>query len=921
MRESELQSDRRARVVATRLHRPSVAAGAVTRERLLGRLDRGIDLQMTMLSAPAGYGKTVLASQWLESASHRSAWMSLDEGDSNLAAFVELLVAAIDTVAPKSLAGTRQLLGAPQPLAPLELQASLGSELETLPERVILVLDDYHRVSSKEVDGLVSGLLASPYERLHLMLLTRIDPTLPLSNLRAHGQLTELGATDLAFSEEETATMLENDPEIEATPDRASAVHRSTEGWPAGVRLTIEASRHRWSASEPTLAAALLDPPHARDFLLGEVLEAQPPEVRAQLLTSSVLDRFCAPLCDAIAATAAGQTDGLRGREFLDWLERADLFVVPLDDEHEWFRYHHLFQRMLQRQLAENHSTEGIRELHRRAAEWFSAQGLLEAAFQHALQGEDRTSAAGLAALHGQDLVNHEQWSRLRRFLASIPDDLVGTDPQLLILQAWLYGDGFAQFGRMVDLLDRVEALIEERPQEASDYARGSVAALRGLDAYVHGDGVEATQHAERAAQLIPSKHARTLAFSVVLEIVGLQKSGRIDQAVARARSAMRDDRFRSTAFPPWTWSLPYVWWLEADMERLRREGRELRRHGRASEPKMPDAIAHGEYFIGLANYEQNRLARAATHFTAVVDYPLLARPVGYLHSAFGLALCHLARGAESAALDVAGDAAEFAATTRSAYMRSVTEAFLAEVDLRLGRSGSAVRWLEAGDLTPDPVRWMLYQPETTFVKALLAAGDAQARERAEALIARSLELAERTRNRPMLVQMFGLRALLDQALGQEAEAQSALVRAVSVSQPGGAVRLLADLGPELAGVLNRLDVQGEKLAHVAAILAAIGNPSSAEEPDPGDLQAVGVIDLPGVDPLTERETDVLGLLERRYSNKEIAAELLIAPETVKKHSINLYRKLNVSGRREAVEKAQALGYLNGNPPTPPSNP
>ena len=171
------------------------------------------------------------------------------------------------------------------------------------------------------------------------------------------------------------------------------------------------------------------------------------------------------------------------------------------------------------------------------------------------------------------------------------------------------------------------------------------------------------------------------------------------------------------------------------------------------------------------------------------------------------------------------------------------------------------------------------------------------------------------------LVQMFGLRALLDEALGQEAEAQSALVRAVSVSQPGGAVRLLADLGPELAGVLNRLDVQGEKLAHVAAILAAIGDPSSAEEPDPGDLQAVGVIDLPGVDPLTKRETDVLGLLERRYSNKEIAAELLIAPETVKKHSINLYRKLNVSGRREAVEKAEALGYLNGTPPTPPSNP
>ena len=894
-------------IVTAKLHRPPAPPRSLERQRLLDRLELGRDLPLALICAPAGYGKTVLASQWLESSSRPSAWISLDEGDDDVAAFVELFAAAIDAVVPGSLLNTQRLLAAPT-RPPLEvLCAELANELDALPEPIVLVLDDYHAASSDDVDAVTSGLLAHPPGGLHLVLLTRVDPAIELTTLRAHGRLTEVRAADLRFSTDEISTLLANQQGLAPTAESAAELARTTEGWPAGVRLSLEASRH---GAGPTAGTTLLDSPHAQDFLAAEVLNAQPPEVRSHLLATSILDRFCAPLCDAISPSTAEERVGLSGREFLVWLERADLFIAPLDARQEWFRYHHLFQSMLQRQLAQTHGDEYVAELHRRAHRWLSGEGLHEQALRHALLADDDNAVRRIASLHGQKLVDEERWTHLDRWIGAIPRDLVESDPDLLSLEAWLAGDALARFGRMADLLDRTEALIAEAPDDATAFARGSVAALRGFGDYLGGDGNAAALKAQRATSLIPPDSARCLTFAVVLNIVALQAAGRIDDAVALSREAMRDDRFQSAQFPPWTWGLVSAWWLEADMERMHREGAELARHGQECE--LPTTVAYGEYYQGVADYERNDLAAAAEHFEAVAEFRHQTQPLAYIHAMLGLALCRHAQGGETAAADIAREASEFAMATESLYLHSVTDAFLVELDLRRGVVGRARPLLEAEDTERDSPGWMRYQPSGTFVKGLLAVGTAEARNRAANLITHNLEAAERAHNRPLLAQMLGLRTLLEGTLGREGKALAALQEAVTITAPGGAVRLLADLGPGIASILNRLDVKGEELTHAGSILAAIDAPSADGGPEPDESQVRVAIDLPGIDPLTERERDVLALLERRFSNKEIAAELLIAPETVKKHSINLYRKLNVAGRREAVEKARALGHLRG---------
>ena len=893
----------------TKLHLPAVRPGGISRSRLLDQLNGAGDLPLTLICAPAGYGKTVLASQWLQSSPRAHAWMSLDEDDANLGAFVGLLAAALETVSAGALKGTRQLLNAPRPVAPEVLHARLASELDELSRPVIVVVDDYQRASSEEVNTLVSELLAHPPRHLHLALLSRVDPAIGLTGLRGHGQLTEIRAEQLAFSRKEIAEVLEDEPGLEGTAEAASACERVTEGWPAGVRLWLEASRNRRPGSEPPGGAALLDSAHARDFLVAEVLEAQPPAVRAHLLASSVLDPFCAPLCDAVVEADAGPGEGLKGSEFIAWLERADLFVTALDSGHEWFRYHHLFQTMLQRRLLQVHGPERVRDTHRRASEWLSDAGLIAEAFRQAVRAGDEDAIARLGAQHGRSLLNDARWEDLGRWLERIPGDLADGDPELLILEAWMAGDVLAEYERMGDVLGRVEALIERIPERGSDFVLGSIEALKGMQSYQRGDGENAARRGLRATELIPPEDRRCLAFASIVEIGALQAIGRPGDATTFARSTMRDDRFRSTPFPPWTWGLCIAWWCEADMVRCGGEASELARHGRALE--IPDTVAHAECHLGASTYTMNQPSEATPHFSTVADLRDLTQPLPYVHSVLGLSLCHLAENDEPAALDAAETAHSFARTTTSAYLHGLTDAFLVEIDLRGGRLGAAERWLEAGGQAVDPVLWMMYQPATTAVKALLAVATDETRERAGELIAQSLDFADGMHHRPLLIQMLGLRALLEEALDQEAAALSTLKRAVSISQPGRAVRFLADLGPQLAGLLNRLEVEGEELAHTAAILAALGAASQAEEPEPGRRELPDPVDLPGIEPLTERETDVLALLQKRYSNKEIARDLLIAPETVKKHSINLYRKLNVPGRRSAVEKAQALGYLS----------
>jgi LuxR family maltose regulon positive regulatory protein len=416
-------------IIRTKLHRPPVAGDIVLRRRLLERLEEGATRRLTLVCAPAGYGKSTLLSSGLASSTLPVAWLSLDEHDSDLRTFLSYFLAAVQSVAPSVGRATQMLLGAAE-LPPVRVLAgTLINELSEIEELFVLVLDDYHHIHEITVHEVVSEILRHRLEPLRLFLATRHDPPLPLTTLRGRGQLTEIRVADLRFSLEETAAFLRNAAPTAADDEVVRILGDRSEGWAAGLRLAALSLRDRPVDRERLLAALHADDRHAMDFLAREVVERQPSTVRDYLLTTAVVARFCGPLCDALYEAGGGAPENFDGQRFIEWAARANLFLIALDEEHEWYRFHHLFRQLLRHQLESRTSREQIATLHARASAWYAENGLLEEALDHALEAGEPGLAGRIVAEQRRDLMNREHWHRLHRLLSLLPAELVDGAP------------------------------------------------------------------------------------------------------------------------------------------------------------------------------------------------------------------------------------------------------------------------------------------------------------------------------------------------------------------------------------------------------------------------------------------------------------------------------------------------------------
>jgi LuxR family maltose regulon positive regulatory protein len=456
-------------------------------------------------------------------------------------------------------------------------------------------------------------------------------------------------------------------------------------------------------------------------------------------------------------------------------------------------------------------------------------------------------------------------------------------------------------------VLDRAEAMLARGngPRPATDASiRGQIAALRGAyEKLVTADFDGAVADAELAQELLARSPGRSLTFAYVLGVVALAGAGRTEEAHRLANSVLGDERFAGAPFDPMAWALPYLGWLEGDLALMERHATQLLAIGERF--GMPDTIASAHYFLGTAAYDGNRLDDARHHLSKVVDLRFSTQTVNPVHSWIALALVELAQGRGDNADLEAASMMQFVLDTHSDYLQPIAEAFVAELDLRRGRTAAALRWVRNADPDAQRHRFMFYDPAATYVEVLLSSEpDA---DRGRQLLEEFLDAAQRRDNRPLTIHLLGLKALDRAARRDEQGALDSLERGVRLSQEGGMIRTLADIGPALAPLLHRLDVAGGTLDHVAAILAAI-EPDADVERKAESAQTVPMV--AGEPALTPREFDVLRLLAAHKTNKEIARELFIAPGTVKKNTVRLYDKLNVHGRREAVAKARTLGYL-----------
>lgn len=895
-------------ILGTKLHPPPVGTDIVPRPGLIERLEASRDLPLTLVSAPAGYGKSTLIADALRTSETPHAWLSLDEHDSDLRTFLCYLVAAIRVRVPGACGTSLANLSEVDLPAPRVLADTLINDLSQLDRRLVVAIDDFHYITDPAIHQVLGRFFAYPPSGVQLILMTRWDPPLNVSVMRAKSRLTEIRARDLALDVDDVGAFFRGTdlPPIDDVALRE--LYSSTEGWPVGVRLTSLAMRVEDHAGALLNGLAELSS-DVHEFLVDQILAGQDPLVREQLEQTSILDRMCAPLCRALFESQ----DRRAGATFIEHITRCGLMVIPLDARGEWSRYHHLFQSLLRSRLERSHASEEILALHRRAGAWFAAQGHIEEALTHYEAAGDQDAAAQLVCTHIEEALNHEQWFSLSGWLTSLPREAIDARPRLLLAQAW-WIDFREHIEQAFELIDRAEAMLRAAPEDPGSRALlGEVYAINARRHYFVSDMAATLEAGLQALERLPAQATNGRSYAVMFCCAALQLHGQRSEARALLASSLANlDSPGSGYHGRLLVTQCWLDWHEGDLAAL----------GRAAARYLEFADAHdlgvsksfARYFQALAHYFQDELDAVESVLEPVLDAKVRGRPQVDAASMFMLAMVAHHRGKTARAQEIVEMVISRAQANNAGSLVALGQAFTAELDLRRGEISKALEWANTFDpgpgqrATAGPPPFLFFDPRFTLARVLAASDRPETMDRARALLDQWLEHMESFRG----CYSYKSEALLTRAhlaLRREdnAAAQRDLARALELACPRKFKRFTVPIDHSLFRLASRLDLDDEKASYLRelALLEGADIAMNAASPSPAASELE-----PLLNPLSERELEVLRLIAVPMTNKEIGKQLFISAGTVGRHAENIYRKLDVRGRRQAVARARALGLL-----------
>jgi LuxR family maltose regulon positive regulatory protein len=887
-------------LLRTKLHRPQYEPDVVPRPQLLERLDGELRSPVTLVSAPAGFGKSTLLAMWLDQCALRSTWLSLDADDSDLSVFLNYVIAAVRVLHPDACTGTEELVALSTPPSVTILAHQLINDLDALGDLdkpFVLVLDDYDRIDNPAVHELMSILLRRPPRSLRLVVAARRDPPLPLARLRAGGFLTEVRMADLRLQPQEVDTFWHSNPQRSLDAASIAKLDSVLEGWPAGLRMAAVSVRLSKNPQQ-TIDALVNSHVHARDYLFREIFASLPLQRRQALLRIALLERFCAPLCDVLCAVPDTREQATAGEGQMEWLVATNLFLVPLDDEGKWYRFHHLFLQLLRQQAAKLLDGQAVAALHTCAAEWFAQEGMLDDALAHAFFIPSEEHALAIVERQRVAVLNQEDWPRMRRWLELFSPAFFEHAPALWIVKANVLLNQF----RLVELnalLDRLEG----HPTYTHE-----VATIRSQIYFWRGDADRARELARTALATLPPDNVHMYGNALIMLGLGLQISGAQDEGFARLMAEL------STTAPQHVvvktrvlLALTAMHWAAGNLEYASRYAHRMLDLGERNH--LPAIRAWAHYYQGCVHYWRNELDAAEREFAAIVSQPLGAHTMVVIHGHFGLALTYVAQGRPDNAQDTLD--AVLALVTEGGMLGALklVEAFVARLALLRGNLSAARAWAkQCGEMQERLPLYFLESPALILAKICLASGGAELQRAAE-LLSYMHDFVVATHSSLRLIDVLAHEALLHKACGRPQAAQDTLGQALALAEPSGVVRPFVDLGSDMAALLHEAGKQGPSAPYARQLLAAF--PHGGQGALARSTAAQGSPAALAMDPLTDRELEVLALLAQRLSNKEIADILVVAPVTVKSHMRNLFGKLQVSGRREAVERARALGLVH----------
>lgn len=888
-------------ILTTKLYVPRTRPNVVLRPRLTEQLNIGSNQKLMLISASAGFGKTTLLSEWVAQCEHPVAWLSLNEGDSDHTRFLTYFVSAIKTI--DNALGEKTLGLLQSPILPDQetLLTTLINEIAANKQDFILVLDDYHVIDAKEIDTALEFLIENQPPQMHLVISTREDPQLPLSQLRARAHLTELRASDLRFTPEESATFLNQMMGLDLSAENIAALDIRTEGWIAGLQLAALSMQGQSEASN-FINSFTGSNRFILDYLLEEVLQQQSESIQNFLLQTSILNSLCSSLCDAVLQTSNSQ-------ELLEFIEQANLFIVPLDNDRHWYRYHHLFGDLLRQRFEQEKtlSKEENHALHNRASDWYQENDFVVEAFEHALLAEDLEKAAEILELNQASMDASFQSATWLKLLQSLPNNFIRNRPALSVGYAWALLD----MGKFEDcesrLQDAEQALDSLSDKEQIQALTKAIMGARAYHAQALGNLEDALHYSKQVLELTPqtdflqygqacSLLAATywahgdlvLAHNTFTDAIkNIQKGGNILFAV-------------STAICP----------AEINIA----QGR-LKEAIKVYKSSLQLAEEHGESVITVtANlqlglsviyYEQGNEVESAIHLEksehlgkqfTFGDYP-------YRHCLF--------EAQQQQSLGNLTQAFELLEKAEGLYFPSPLPeiqplgALKTRILIKQGNLAVAKQWVEEQRLTVDDELSYLREHEHITLARYLLAEYLKGNIGKQGLLKfleRLLHVADDRQSIQSVIEILLLQAIANQA--DDNLWLEPLARALTLAEPEGYIRIFSNEGTDMQQLLLKAQTQDIKTNYISKILPTFEKTELAED---------SINTLPNdslVETLSKRELEVLKLIAQGLSNQEISDKLFRSLSTIKGHNRVIFAKLLVQNRTEAVAKARELGLL-----------
>ena len=893
-------------VLKTKLHRPPITKDLVLRSELIENISLNKHLPLSLVSAPAGYGKSIIISNWIEITNEKYAWLSLDEEHNNLHIFLKYLVAAIRLSYPETLASMDAFLKNVD-LPPVKVLAyELINQLDEIPDEFTIVLDDYHAIQEESVHELINNFLEFPPENIHLVVITRIDPPLRVTHLRAYNRIHELRVSDLSFNKTEIAKLYKTLNNTDLKDETVLHILDKTEGWIVGLRLA-----YLYASEAKDINTVLLkmkgDVRLISNFLFEEVLSKQPPFILQYLLSSAILNRFNAELIEAINTPNNGSREN--GEEFIRKIVHANLFLIPLENDFSWFRYHHLFQELLKKQLEVRMEVDDINKLHIRAGKWFESKGLIDEAIRHYIAGNDLGAAAKIIEQQRMEKLEDDKWYELAGWVELIPEEIRLDNPVLLLIEAWICYER-SQVDELISLVDRLDVLLQG--EEFDEKLLGELYFFHGFFAYFTRESAKSREYLMKALEKLEGTYGYIQGeLELMLGIANL-RCGKQDSAINGLKSSLSkappsDILYHSRLLG----GLSFVYMIMGELVKAEDTIRQMR--DLAVKMRGEHTLSWATYMLAWTNFQAFNIDQAIENFEIAASKKYIGHSRVSSDALAGLMLTYQIMNRPDEADKTMNLLLDYTKLQGDPECILVAESTKARLALLNDDITQAFNWARTYEQKPDPgmMFFWIECPLMTKVRVFIAEGSAESLAIALNLLNELYQLAETGNFTSCKLEIMVLQSIAYEKSGDSDRAPEVMKTVIDLAAPKGWIRSFIEAEATIVEVLKRLKASYGSHGFIDKILALRSGLQLSKK----EGSALGVKKAPGSiikngQALSIRELEVLNFVADGFRNKEIANKLFVSEVTIKKHLYNIFKKFGVNNRIHMVQKAKEIGIV-----------